>query len=265
MLKVDRQQKIRDYLLEHKRVSVDSMSRLLQVTAATVRSDFRELEEEGYLVRFHGGATLNVIDYQEDAINSALSSHAVEPDAFKQELGAIASHLIDEKEWIYLGPGTTTYHIAKALSHRNNIHVLTNSLLVANAMGSNSSCNTILLGGRIHAEGLYTQPDDMHTALKGIYLSKAFFSVDGVDLNSGYTLSDMNVQELFKTIYANCSEMYMAIDSSKFGKRAFMKLNSLNFQHSVITNEGIPSAFMEKFQEHGVKVYTKSIVNNIIL
>ncbi len=261
MLKVERQQKIKEYMLTHKRVTVDGISRLLKVTPATVRTDFSELEQEGYLVRFHGGATLNVIDYKEDEINNALGVNAVEHDAKKMEVGAAASHLIHEKEWVFLGPGTTTYYIAKALAHRNSIHVLTNNLLVANAMGSSPSCEIRLLGGTIHSEGLYTQPADLHAELKGIYLSKAFFSVDGVDVVSGYTLSDPNVPDLFKTIGTNCSEMFMAIDSTKYGRRAFMKLENLHFQHSVITNENTPEPFLEYYRNHGIRVYTKADVD----
>lgn len=262
MLKMDRQQKIKDYLFEHSRVTVDGMSRMLHVTPTTVRTDFRELESEGYLVRFHGGASLNVIDYQESAISDALSGSMTDVNAPKMEVGAIASHLIKEKEWIFLGPGTTTYHIARALAHRNNIHVLTNNLMAANALGANPSISTILIGGRIHSEGLYTQPENLHAELKGIYLSKAFFSVDGVDLHSGYTLSDMNVLELFKTIYANCAQTYMAIDSSKYGKRAFMKLNQLDFKHNVITDKELPEGFLDYYRSHGIAVYTKSSLEN---
>lgn len=264
MLKVDRQQKIRDYMLEHKRVTVDGISRLLKVTPATVRTDFTQLEEDGYLIRFHGGASLNVIDYKEDEMSSALGGTAVEHDAKKLEVGTVAAHLIKEKEWVFLGPGTTTYCIAKALAHRSSIHVLTNNLLVANAMGSNPSCEVRLLGGNIHSEGLYTQPADLHAELRGIYLSKAFFSVDGVDINPGYTLSDINVLDLFKTIYSNCHEMYMAIDSAKYGRRAFMKLDNLNFNHSVITNEETPETFFRHYQTHGVKVYTKTDLHNML-
>ncbi|MEA5013391.1 MAG: DeoR/GlpR family DNA-binding transcription regulator [Candidatus Limiplasma sp.] len=257
MLKVERQQKIKEYMLEHKRVTVDGISRLLKVTPATVRTDFTQLEEEGYLVRFHGGASLNVIDYREDEINSALGVTSVQYDAKKLAVGAAASHLIQEKEWIFLGPGTTTYYIAKALAHRSSVHILTNNLLVANVIGANPSCEVRLLGGNIHSEGLYTQPADLHAELRGIYLSKVFFSVDGVDLNAGYTLSDVNVLDLFKTIYANCREMFMAIDSTKYGRRAFMKLENLNFKHSVITNEETPEEFLDYYRAHGVKVYTK--------
>lgn len=260
MLKIERQQKIRDYLLAHNRVTVDGISRMLKVTPATVRADFRELEADGYLVRFHGGASLNVFEYPEDVISKAAGMNAIEHDAKKTEVGMVASQLIQEKEWIFLGPGTTTYYIAKALAHRSSIHVLTNNLLVANALGGSPSCEVRMLGGNIHSEGLYTQPANLNAELKGVYLSKAFFSVDGVDINSGYTLSDMNVLDLFKTIYANCSRMFMAIDSSKFNRRAFMKLDNLDMQHSVITNDDPPENFLAFYQSRGVKVYTKSTI-----
>ena len=263
MLKMERQQKIKEYLFEHKRVTVDRISKLLKVTPATVRTDFTALEEEGYLIRFHGGASLNVIDYEEDEMNLALGSTTAEYDIRKLEVGMTAAHLVQEKEWVYLGPGTTAYCIAKALARRSGIHILTNNLLVANVIGANPSCVVRLLGGNIHSEGLYTQQTDLHAELRGVYLSKAFFSVDGVDMNSGYTLSDVNVLDQFRTIYANCREMFMVVDSAKYGRRAFMKLEDLYFKHSVITNEETPEAFFNAYQTYGVKVYTESDIDDM--
>jgi len=258
MFKIERIQRIKDYMLEHRQVDVGTLSRMLHVSDATIRNDFDELEKEGYVTRFHGGAALNAIGYQEDEINNALTGNTIEYDQKKAELGSVASQLIEEKEWIFLGPGTTSYYIAKTLSQRNNMHVLTNNLLVANILGPNPFIQTLVLGGQINSEGLYTMPEDIQKDLKGFFLSKAFFSIDGIDLDAGYTLSDINVLNIINSISANCQETFFAIDSTKFGKRTFIKLGNMSYAQNVITNDSTPAKYKQYYLEHGIQLYTSS-------
>ena len=258
MFKVERLQHIRQYMLEEKQAEVSILSSMLNVSDATIRNDFEELEKEGFITRFHGGAALNAIGYQDDEIHNALQRTTIEYVKAKEELGEVASQLIREKEWIFLGPGTTTYYIAKALAQRTNIHVLTNNLLVANILGPTPTIRTIVLGGHLRTEGLYTLPDDLEKELNGIYLSKAFFSVDGAGIDSGYTISDMNVMNIIQTIIPRCDNTFFAVDHSKYGKRTFMKLGALDMVKNVIINENTDALYKNYYKAHDVELYTAS-------
>lgn len=261
MRKIDRIQQIKEIVLEKKEVEVEELSTLLDVSGATIRTDLKELELSGYVTRFHGGAKLNAIGYQEEEFSNAISLNALPHDEAKQELGVVAASLIKEKEWIFLGPGTTTYYIAKALSQRTNIHILTNNLLVANILGHNPNIQTLFLGGTIHCEGLYTLPDSIANELGNAHLSKAFFSIDGADIQGGYTLSDINVLDVFNSIVPICDETIMVVDYTKFGKRTFMKVNDLDFAQTVIINDNTPDLFKKYFEEHDTTVYTISTID----
>jgi len=256
MFKMERKRRIKEIIFDRKQIDVATLSKLLNVTDATIRNDFEELEQEGYITRYHGGATLNSISTQEDEVNSALTGNVVTYDKNKEEIGIIASNLIDEKEWIFLGPGSTSYYIAKALMSRNNMKVFTNNLLVSNILSNNSTIQIHFLGGRIDNQGLYTIPNDIVKDLNNIYLSKSFFSVDGVDLDAGYTLSDIYVLDIIKAISSRCEETIIAVDSSKFGHRAFMKLGDLDFAQSVIMNDNVSTEYKQYYLEHGICVYT---------
>jgi Transcriptional regulators of sugar metabolism len=256
MFKAERKRRIKEIIFDRKQIDVAALSKLLNVTEATIRNDFDELEQEGFITRYHGGASLNTAITQEENVNSSLIGNLVKYDKAREELGIIASGLISEEEWVFLGPGTTSYYIAKALVSRNNMKIFTNNLLVSNVLTNNSTIQIHFLGGRIDNAGLYTIPNDINEDLNNIYISKCFFSIDGADIDAGYTLSDTNVLDIIKAVSSRCQQPFFAVDHSKFGNRAFMKVGSLDSVPNVILNDTVPDLYKKYYLEHGVRIYT---------
>ncbi len=265
MFKIERKRKIKELILDRKQIDVDTISGLLNVSGATIRNDFAELEKEGFIIRYHGGATLNSVGAMEEDINHVLSSNIVKYDINKEEIGMIASSLISDKEWIFLGPGSTSYFIAKALVSRNNLKIFTNNILVSNVLVNNTTIQIHFLGGKLDNQGLYSIPNDINKDLNNIYINKCFFSVDGVDTDAGYTLSDSYVLEIIKAISSRCQETIFALDISKFGQRSFMKVGDLDFAQSVILNDSVPVAFKKFYTEHGIRIYTSKNIKPLTL
>lgn len=255
MFKVERIRRIKEILRDCRQIEVSSLSSLLSVSDATIRNDLEELEGEGFLTRFHGGATINSPS-TEEPVNTSLKKDLVEYDKNKEEIGIIASKLIREKEWIFLGPGSTNYYIAKALRQRSSINILTNNFLVANILHDIPHIRLLFLGGQLDHLGFYTAPDNWESELSNIYLDKAFFSVDGVDLEAGYTLSDKSVLDIIQAVMKHSRETIMAVDCMKFNQRTFMKIGDLDFAMTVITNSATPDAYKRYYIEHGISTYT---------
>ncbi len=255
MFKIERLRKIKEILTDCKQIDVSTLSSLLNVTDATIRNDLEELEKEGFLTRFHGGATLNAAQENENS-NSPFSGISIAYSRYKEEIGVIAAQLIQEKEWIFLGPGTTSYYIAKALLTRTGINVLTNNFWVSGVLSANPNIQCLFWGGRLVTQGYYSLPDDIDAELHNIYLDKCFFSVDGVDLEAGYTLSDLSVQEIIRAVTPRSRQVIFGLDCEKFGRRTFRKIGDLDFPDIVITNENIPEEYKKYYLEHNVCTYT---------
>ncbi len=252
MNKLERQTQIRKLLKENRQVDVSPLAELLGVSDATIRSDLEELEKIGFLVRFHGGAAL-----AENEEKTSEGFTAVEPSADKEAIGQLASRLIEDREGIFLGPGTTNYYIAKALSNRQGgyVNVVTNNFLVAGAL---CGCNTVrlhFLGGTVAPDGLFTIPDSLAQDLDKIFLDKMFFSIDGIDPAAGYTLSDSIVQDQILTVAAKAGTVIMAADRSKFDSRSFMAIGGLDFAPVVITNSPLSDSYRNLYDAYGVKVH----------
>lgn len=257
MFKAERIQRIKEIIFERKQVNVSTLSSLLNVTEVTIRNDLEQLEKSGFLTRWHGGATLNSDLYPEQSVPGGQAAFPdISFEKEKDEIGQIAAKLVEEREWIFLGPGTTSYYIAKALSKRQNLNIMTNNFYVSYVLGGNPSINLMFLGGKLDHSGMYTIPDDLQSQLKHIYLNKSFFSVDAVSLDGGYTLTDVTVLEIINTMKTHCSETILCVDSKKFGQRAFMKLGDLTFASTVITNSQIPQEYHEHYLKHGIRLFT---------
>ena len=257
MFKAERIQRIKEIIFDRKQIDVATLSTLLNVTEATIRNDLEQLEKSGFLTRYHGGATLNTAAFPEHSFSSTPTDGLNIPyDKEKDELGLVAAQLVSDREWIFLGPGTTSYYIAKALSNRQNLNIMTNNFYVANVFGSNPSVQLLFLGGRMQNAGMYSIPEDLDKRLADIYLSKFFFSVDGASIDGGYSLTDVNVMETIHAVSARCHEAVICVDSKKFDQRAFMRLGDLTYTRTVVTNNKLPEEYHRYYIEHNIRTFT---------
>ena len=254
MNKLERQNQLREIFLGLHRAEVADLSRSLGVSEATIRTDLDELEQEGFLTRFHGGALINKKEEPE-----ARSRYLVPYEKCKETIGLIGASLVKDFEGVFLGPGSTCYYIALALIKRTDItiNVVTNSFLIASVLGDCPHIRLHFIGGRV--QNLYTISEDLSGELEDIYLDKMFFSIDGIDPAAGYTLSDAAVHEVILTVAGRTKLPIMAADCSKFGKRSFMKIGDMNFAPAVVTTPDIPDLYLNYYKERGVRVYTEPV------
>jgi len=254
MYKQARIQKIQEILRDKQEIEVGALSKLLGVSDATIRSDLILLEKENFLTRYHGGA---VINHSEQTAPS--TTHIFEPqNEDKSDVGLASLQIINNHDSIFLGPGTTTYYIALAIRQKTDfrINVVTNNFLVASALQACSHIPVYFVGGRISPDGLYTIPEALDSLFSKINLDKFFFSIDGIDLEAGYTLSDTYVHELILTLANHAQKTIVAADISKFDNRSFMTIGDLTFAQTIVTNRFIPERYYNYFRDHDIPVVT---------
>ncbi len=256
MFAAERRKRIREILLESKHIDVAALCTLLSVSVATVRRDLDILENEGFLIKEHGGALLQEVgdaSFGEIQLNIDIDHYSKE----KREIGLIAASLIGEGECVFIGAGSTCLCFAEQLPDMN-VTIVTNSLNVAAATARKSRVSTVLLGGDVEtiegilsSYGMYAEDN-----IQNMYLDKAFLSAQGATLEAGYTMYSREQAALYKAIIRRAEETVMLIDFSKFGKRTMVPLAPLDFFQSVVSNMQISGEFSEYFIDHGVRLYT---------
>ena len=140
----ERETEILSLLTSDPSLSVTKISDLLGVSAVTIRSDLSSLETQGYIVRSRGGAR--------PAFHPEILRRQKTQVEVKNRIARMASSLVSDGDTIMIEAGTTTALIAKYLTGKRNIRIVTNSTLIVPYSRSNPGIHLSVVGGTFRPE-----------------------------------------------------------------------------------------------------------------
>jgi DeoR/GlpR family transcriptional regulator of sugar metabolism len=263
MFKAERIQKLKELVYNRKQVDVATLSSLLNVSGVTIRSDLERLEKMGFLSRTHGGAVLNEISTSQEDANAILLGKTIQYDKNQENMGQVAAALVQEHEWVFLGPGEPCYYIARCLRDRENINVLTNNIHVVNVLLSNPNINVIMTGGNLNHKHCCVMGDIFTKNMENLYIRKAFFSITGADFQAGYTVSDAGEMNMIKFISKRANDLIYLIDSAAFDSISFMSVGDLRSVSTVISGNKMPETYKRYYFENNIRIFTSYDLNSM--
>ncbi len=243
----DRKKAILDMLTEDSEVSVSALAQTLGVSVVTIRIDLATLEEEGLIIRTHGGAM--------PAFHPQILARMRQDKDRKSAIAKIAAEKIGDGDTVIISAGTTTALIAKYLLGRRNVHIVTNNTLLLTYARTNPQLRVTLVGGefRPSEEGL-VGPLAIQ-ALDQVFVSKAFIGVDGISVKHGFTAHLVESADLVRKMAEQAKQVYAICDSSKFGKPGFARILPFNGVNGLITDSGLSVEFEKDLREAKVSIY----------
>ncbi|NOU36628.1 MAG: DeoR/GlpR transcriptional regulator [Kiritimatiellaceae bacterium] len=243
----DRKKAILDMLAEDSSVSVSTLAQVLGVSVVTIRTDLGALEEEGFIVRTHGGAMPAFHPHILDRMRQSKDSKAA--------IAKVAAEKIQDGDTVIISAGTTTALIAKYLLGKRNIHIVTNNTLLLTYARTNPQLRVTLVGGefRPSEEGL-VGPLAIQS-LDQVFVSKAFIGVDGISVKHGFTAHLVESADLVRKMAQQAQQVYAICDSSKFGNPGFARILPFDGVDGLITDAGLSTEFEKDLREAGVSIY----------
>jgi DeoR family galactitol utilization operon repressor len=243
----DRKKAILDMLTEDSSVSVSTLAKVLGVSVVTIRTDLGALEEEGFIVRTHGGAM--------PAFHPQILERMRQDKDRKLAIARIAADKIQDGDTVIISAGTTTALIAKYLLGRRNVHIVTNNTLLLTYARTNPQLRVTLVGGefRPSEEGL-VGPLAIQS-LDQVFVSKAFIGVDGASVKHGLTAHLVESADLVRKMAQQAKQVYAICDSGKFGKPGFARILPFDGVDGLITDAGLSTEFEKDLREAGVSIY----------
>lgn len=245
-----RHEDILKLLQNNEYVNVNDLCQELKVSAVTIRKDLNFLENKGLLYRTHGGASIHNPYTQDTPVSEKEKLFAEE----KLAIGKAAAELIKSGESIIIASGTTVKAFTKQIDKEINITAITASLKIAQDLTSFPNITTIQLGGEVRKSSKSVIGFYAESAFDFLSAEKLFIGVDGIDLDYGLTTSNMGEANLNKKMIEAAQHTIVLTDSSKFGKRGFGKICSLDAIHYIITDDKIPESTKRKLEEMEIKV-----------
>jgi DeoR/GlpR family transcriptional regulator of sugar metabolism len=250
MLAQQRRQKIFELIREDGQAKVFELSRIFKVSEVTIRQDLEKLEEEGLIVREHGGAYLKNIGLSVQNIELLSKENMAEKGAIARK----AAELIRDGDTIILDSGSTTTEIAKKLTGFKNLTVITNALNIALILGVDPEISLILTGGEFKAPTLSLTGQKAADSLEGLHVDKLFLATAGITLKSGLTYPSISDLVVKRAMIESADEVYLVADSGKIGKSSFASLGALSLIDTLITDSKIREDDITLFTKHEIKL-----------
>lgn len=231
-------------------MSVAEICDMFGVSVATARRDLDALADAGRVQRVHGGAILA----QPAPPEGPVLERALELADEKRRIGEAAAALVEPRDSVFVGSGTTSLEVARNLPLDHELTVVTNSLLALNVLAERQDITLICLGGVLrHSEGSMIG-HIAEQALKELRLHKVFLGVRALDVDAGLTNDYLPEAMTDRQILSAGRQVILLADHSKCGRVSSGVLAPLSRVHTLITDTGTPEEFVTRVRALGVSV-----------
>ncbi|WP_421110412.1 DeoR/GlpR family DNA-binding transcription regulator [Streptomyces sp. NEAU-S77] len=214
-------------------VSLRELARVVQTSEVTVRRDVRALEAEGLLDRRHGGAVLPGGFTRESGFPQ--KSHLA--TAEKTAIADLAAGFVEEGEAVVVGAGTTTQELARRLARVPGLTVVTNSLLVAQALAHANRVEVVMTGGTLRGSNYALVGSGAEQSLQGLRVSRAFLSGSGLTAERGLSTSNMLSASVDRALVQAAAEVVVLADHTKLGTDTMFQTVPTDVITRLVTDE----------------------------
>lgn len=254
MLVVERHKKIVDLVNERKSVRVSELSEMFSITKETIRRDLEKLEEQGKLIRSHGGAvSIREVEEQEISYQEREVTNVDE----KKQIALTAIKQIKPGDKIILDASSTAWYVAKEIPDFE-MTVLTNSIKVATELSNKKNIVVISTGGILRPESLSYIGPLAESSIDLYHVDKAFISCKGFHFERGMSESSEQQARVKEKMVNNADEVFVMIDHSKFGIQAFSRFGNIESVGCIITDDKIERQIEEKIKSGPFKYIVAS-------
>jgi DeoR/GlpR family transcriptional regulator of sugar metabolism len=250
MLAEQRRMKILELLQEEGSARVRQLCTLFNVTEPTIRQDLQILSENDFIIRDHGGAFLKSVPTQV----KTLTLQRTENQEKKEIIARKAAEFINNGDSVILDSGSSVTAIAREITDKKNLTIVTNALNIALLLGAEHGFNVMMTGGEFKPPTLSLTGDKAAGFFSGLHLNKLFLACLGISPEGDLTYPGLSDIPVKKAMIASADKVYLVADSTKLGKSAFASIGGIEQVDYLITDSGISEQYRALIESKGVKV-----------
>lgn len=249
MKAAERQLRIRQMFESRDFLDLETLCRELDASESSIRRDLGILESEKFLRRVYGGAvpvrTISTNNFDFEVERTRLGDE-------KSRIAKAAVALIEDGQTVILDGGSTAAAVARELSTRS-LHIITNSLPIAEVLGSARNIELTLTGGYLDPRiRVMVGPfcEQMLGAVRADVLVMGIGSITEEGFSNNNTLvvgSERKMIDIAKKVI-------IVADHTKFGRGAMIPVASLNAASVVITDNALAPEYQEMIRTRGLEL-----------
>lgn len=225
---------------------------LLDASEATIRRDINYLDESGKLKKVRGGAeslhppTSTALAGRPFAISQSINIEQ------KRQVAKMAASLCKDGDSVIIGGGSTSFMMAEHLKSRQ-LHVMTNSFVIAEYLLKNGQCRVTLPAGKVYRDHYLILSPFEEDGSHHFFADKMFFGGLGVG-PLGVMETDPLIVQGTSRLLSQAEQKVLLVDSSKFSQRSSMIFCALTELDIVITDGGVDDKSSKMITEAGCQL-----------
>ena len=252
MFAENRQNKIYEKIQSRGAVTTTELVTEFNVSIETIRRDLLSMEQRGLIKRVHGGAV-------EVRGMKQFSSLKVRNEEFSEEkrmLSMTAAEFVNEGDVISIDAGNTAIAFAHALKEKfSKLTIVTHSLDVFNILCYHKEFNVILCGGSFKREENTFFGSLAFDIIHKTHVDKTLIFPSAISIEFGICDYQDDLLQIQKEMIKNADNVYILSDSSKFEKKALLKLDDMKTEFYYITDNNLPVGLEKLYKENGINVF----------
>lgn len=254
MIPQERKDKILTMIKEKDICSIASLVERFGVSRITIQRDLRDLENQGYISKIHGGAK-----YRKQAPSGFETRFDIRYNlnySKKLEVVHHAMQFVNSHSTIFIDSSTTSYIFGNEVINTNldELNIITNSpSLVCEAM-KKQDVHLISTGGELRSYFSMFGGGWVMDFLDKVNIDSAFISAAGISSENKLTTSNMELSNILQKVIERSHEVNILVDSSKIFKQAMIAIADVKDCKRVITDSGIDPEAAEAIRSQGVEV-----------
>lgn len=234
-------------------MSNGEVARRFGVSTMTVRRDLQRLEQHGLIIRTHGGAVSKEV-HAELPYRMKVAANIREKRCIARE--AVAD--VRPGDRIVLDAGTTTFEVARLLKALERLTIITNDLLIAQELSACKHLEVYFAGGLIQPHLNCAIGSVTADFLSSLHVDWAFIGGSHIDIDTGVSTPLLDKARVKQAMMKAAVRAVLVADSSKFGRRSFAQVASLNEFYRVITDDALAPDQQEALRRRDVPLTTVS-------
>lgn len=229
--------------------TITELSSKIGVSEATIRRDLDSLEGLEKVRRVHGGA-VKVKDIESEPVFIEKASRNAEG---KETIANLALSLIEDSDVIYLDGGSTIQELAKLLSQKNGLTIVTNSIMAVVELFETEH-RLIVIGGEFRKLSRTTIGVLTEKILNSVNINKAFLGTIGFSDSKGISTTDTGEAFTKELVMKNANKVFVLADSTKIGVESFAVSGELSYMDALITDSEVDANFAKQLNKNNVEI-----------
>ncbi len=255
-MKRERMEQIFQYIEDREEVSTQELTDVFQVSTMTIRRALGELEAQGKIIRYHGGAKAVRISQPEASFDLRSRTNHEEKMAIARSGIALlkqqrsAEHPLS----IFLGSGSSVYCMASQLDVKLSMPIVTDNLYAATMLESCHENTVVMTGGQLMQPSLNATGYLAEKCMSDLALDIAFVGTSAIDAEGNFYAYNLMESGMYSKIFAVSKHVVILADYSKLGQQKMVHVKKLDGQFTVITDSKADPAYLQNYMQLGARV-----------